>query len=402
MNSGENNNQSNVNTAQNTTGIPETFVPNPVGQGGPSLFANEPNTPSQPVASPQSTPATPAPATPVAQPAPQVQPTAPTQPVAPAPQAQPQAPVTPTAAPTAPVEVPTAANGTQEELTVINNSRNKTGGFAIIVIIGLVILFIFNIDYFIELYDEYMVPKIIDPSGGNEPESSDNLVGGYLLIGNSETNMTLDNIKFYNFKKSDNTSLTYSYVSSEKYSDASTLNLYIEVYDADKNLLYRTKFVPEEVVEKDTVSTKPIKLENDVYDSMFYALIKKIDSQANKESTKLTCTLEDEDSDVTVKYVNIYNFSNGELSSYEVSKKVTTKPVENSEEKDYSNNKFVKELKSENEEVSKEFTTTYDTYSLEYKVDYSKEIISFIPLYTKGTTTIRIKNKEQLKKWKCE
>lgn len=399
MNSGENNNQSNVNTAQNTTGVPETFVPNPVGQGGPSLFANEPNTPSQPVASPQSTPsASPQSVAPA-------QPAQPAQPLPQTPVQQPVSPVTPapTAAPSPEVPTPPSAGAaTQEELTVINNSRNKTGGFAIIVIIGLVILFIFNIDYFIELYDEYMVPKIIDPSGGNEPESSDNLVGGYLLIGNSETNMTLDNIKFYNFKKSDNTSLTYSYVSSEKYNDASTLNLYIEVYDADKNLLYRTKFVPEEVVEKDTVSTKPIKLENDVYDSMFYALIKKIDSQANKESTKLTCTLEDEDSDVTVKYVNTYNFSNGELASYEVSKKITTKPVDDSGEKDYSNNKFVKELKSENEEVSKEFTTTYDTYSLEYKVDYSKEIIGFIPLYTKGTTTIRIKNKEQLKKWKCE
>ena len=46
--------------------------------------------------------------------------------------------------------------------------------------------------------------------------------------------------------------------------------------------------------------------------------------------------------------------------------------------------------------------TIYENNVLKYTIDLDNTYENFSPLYTKDTTKIIIKNKEELKKWNCE
>ena len=378
MNNNENNNQINMSAGQGqpmpNNGIPQPITPTPVAQEpvtNPGLFANENSVPT-PVAPVNPTPI--APVTPAA-PSPTVAPVVPT------PQVEVSAPVS------------------NDEVTVINNTKSKGGGFAVIIIIGLIILFIFNIDKVIELYERYTTTGTLTEV---KDDNTNNLTGGYLLIDDNSSNITVEDIKFYSFAKSSNTLINFSYVASKKISDVNASNIYVEIYNADKKLLYREQFLPKDVVEKDTVRTYSLTVDADVYEGAFYALVKVIDPNLQKTVTQLTCTYSDSDDQVSVSYKNIYEFSNDELIKYTVNKTATIKAIDSESSIDYSSNKFISEIKKENDDLSTAITTKYENNSLEYTVDLSNDVTKFIPLYSKGTTSVRIKNKEELKKWICE
>ena len=114
----------------------------------------------------------------------------------------PQTPLIPEAAPATEVTAQTEVDTSKaNEVTVINTQKEKKGGsLALIILLGLLVLFVFNIDYVISLYDSIFNKTVVTkkPTGNND---SNNLFNGFILIGEESYAIT-DNIKFYSFKKS--------------------------------------------------------------------------------------------------------------------------------------------------------------------------------------------------------
>ena len=142
---------------------------------------------------------------------------------------------------------------------------------------------------------------------------------------------------------------------------------------------------PNQKIEKDTVRTYTLNVDDDIFNNAFYALVK-IYTEEEKQSTKtLTCTLDNENQ--TSK--NTYIFVNDGLSSYEVSKSVKGEDEE--------------ALQKEYDDIKESNTTAiYENKTLTYKIDLNNENADIVTLYDKGTTLKTIKDKETLKEWNCE
>ena len=291
-----------------------------------------------------------------------------------------------TAPTTSPQEV--QAQGTentvnQSELEVIQTApKNRASNAVLIIFLILLIAFVLNIDTIISMYDQYKDSKnIVNPANKN----TNNLTDGYILINENTSSIRLKDIKFYNFRKSQGKGITFSYEALAKYDNPSSLEIYVEIYNSEKEILYKELFNPNQKIEKDTVRTYTLNVDDDIFNNAFYALVK-IYTEEEKQSTKtLTCTLDNENQ--TSK--NTYIFVNDGLSSYEVSKSVKGEDEE--------------ALQKEYDDIKESNTTAiYENKTLTYKIDLNNENADIVTLYDKGTTLKTIKDKETLKEWNCE
>lgn len=411
----------NVNQVNNA-GPEPFFTPTPVGYSAPSNTA-APAAQSTPVQAAPATPVTETVAqTPVTQtavqtpvaPAPEAQTVAPA-PVAPTVQSAPvQAPVSPTPMPATPApvqatpmpastEVPSAVNTeiTKEdpnakiaevnippsvpaspgnEPVVITPKKSKGSNIVLVLVIAVLIAFVYKIDYFIELYENYMETGSLTP----KKTPTDNLSNGYILIGEKNSYMRIKNIKFYNFKKDGDMKLSFNYEAFEKYNDSASLEIYIEIYNSSKEILYKELFDTGKVIEKNTTVNYSMNLESDVYEGAYYALVKVYSEEEKNATSSLTCKYQDN------MYIieNKYNFKNNGLVSYDVSKESISE--ENIE------------LENEYNSLKDLFTVNYEGNKLTYSVDLNTELLDYNPIYKKGTAPITLKNREELKKWNCE
>ena len=311
----------------------------------------------------------------------------------------PSAPVTPTVSaapateevkPVTPVQEPVPAapaaeevtlsptNTDNQEITVISTKKSVVSNVILIIIIGLLIAFVFNMDTVIEYYERYM-----ETGSLTKPEEipTDNLTNGYILIDDNSSSIRVENIRFYNFRKSDNTVLTFSFESGAKYETPSNLGIYIELYNYNKELLYKGLFDTKKVIEKDVVRTYSITLDNDVYSDVQFALVKQYTEEEKNSTSKMTCSAVENNINRSITY----NFKNNGLASYDVKETGDTFTIE-------------KRL----EDVKDKFNATMENGELKYTVNLESELNDYKPLYEKDTTMIIIKNKEVLKKWTCE
>ena len=340
----------------------------------PASNATQPVTPavSQPAVQPQVTPV----------PAQSVTPT-PVQPVA---QVQSVTPVTPQPQQVTPT-VPVSASG---EEVVINTTKKRASNIIMFILLGLLILLVFNMDTVIDKINEYRNNKNL-PS--DNTTYTDNLVSGYILIDDTSY-MKLNEIRFYNFKKSsDNTEITFNYEVNKKYDDSASLNMYIELYNSDKQILYKELFDTKSPLELNTIRNYTLSVTNDVYESAFYALVKVYTNEELEKTDTLVCTFTETNENYTIISKNTYNFKNNSLQSYNVNKQINiTNPevvTENVLEKEYNDiSAVIQNAKFENN-------------ILDYNVDLSQNIEGFSPLYNKDTIITILKNKEELKKWIC-
>ena len=284
--------------------------------------------------------------------------------------------------------IPSASNSS--EPTVINTSKKKTSSIIVIVFVILLIAFVLNIDKVIEYYEQYMSTGTLI---NNNSASNNNLINGFLQIDDSSTNIKVSDIRFYNFRKSNNNAITFNYESSTKYNESSNLNIYIELYNSNKELLYKELFNTENIIEKDTVRIYTMMLDSYVYQNAFYGLVKVYTEEEKNSKSTLICKFEETTDGVTAKYQITYNFINDSLTSYDVNKTI---------ENNNLLNQYYIDLSSENTEVSNYVTTNFSPLGLSYSVDLTNKIEEFIPLYNENTTPVVIKNKEILKKWNCE
>ncbi len=381
------NNNLNAQPAANTTTTPFVDL-TPVGTSAP-----QPVTPvvPEPVAPAPVAPAAvaPTPVTPVA-PTP-VNPVAPTPvtPVAPVPATQsvPGSPAVSTGAVTdpnaaiAPIDMNIAHEQAAQmpEQTVINTKKSKGSNIALIIIIALLIAFVFNVDKMAEYYQNYIETGSLKPV--NVP--TDNLSGGYIVINQADSSINVSNIRFYNFERRGDNRISFTFSSGSKYSDVTSENIYISIFNSEKELLYKELFDPKKEVEV-AVSSYSMDVGSDVYESAFYALVKKHTAEDLAQTSSLKCTY----TDGQYKYEYTYKFVNEFLDSYDVSKQSIDESTYHALESEYN------ELKSK-------INVGYENNTIKYTVNLNTDS-EIEKLYEKGVTSTIIKNKEIEKKWTCE
>ena len=277
------------------------------------------------------------------------------------------------------------------EEQVISTHKKKTSNLIMYILVIILILFVI----FIDPIKEFITDKVTNFKPNN-PNTSENLIGGFLKLEEKTGYIKVNNIKYYNVKKSNGTNIVLNY---EPYKNSSSIEkegIYIELYNDDKEILSKTIFNPSKV-EKNVVRTFTFEVTNDVYTDAFYALVKTYTDEELKSTKTLTCKYTVNNDDITLNYVNTYEFINNSLTKYNVDKTFSYK------EDNTESNKYKDELKSEYLNINDfNIKSEYNDTTLKYSVDLSNEIKDFKPLYKKDTIITVIKNKEELKKWKCE
>ena len=316
--------------------------------------------------------------------------------------------VAPTAAPTEVVPMP-AQTTTTDSVVVVSNEKRKTASNFILIVLALgLVAFVFFIDEVIDYFETNILPntpfasKVVN--NNTNSTGSDNLVDGFIKIDDSSSFFWYEKIKFYNIVKSGNSSILVGYLSDKNYNDVSVLGLNIELYNSEKELLYRTEFKTDgNRIENNAASTITFKVAELIYNSAYYAKIVTYTDEEKNSTQTLTCSRDDKNEDYLLNYKNVYTFKNNNLVSYDVSVKL----------EGLNNNKNTKNVKNylskENTTIQKyEIQTTYEEVdknaSLSYTIDLSNVNESYNLLYEKDATPIYIKTSENSKekKWICE
>lgn len=312
---------------------------------------------------------------------------------------QPQTVVAPTMQPTPATPMPempampevAPMEAAPMEEQVISTHKKKTSNLIMYILVIILILFV----VFIDPIKEFITDKIIDFKPNN-PNTSENLISGFLKLEEKSGYIKVNNIKYYNVKKSNETNIILNYEPYKNSSNIEKEGIYIELYNADKEILSKTLFNPSKI-EKNVVRTFTFEVTNDVYTDAFYALVKTYTDEELKSTKTLTCKYTVNNDNITLNYVNTYEFINNSLTKYNVNKTFSYK------EDNTESNKYKNELKSEYLNINDfNIKSEYNDTSLKYSIDLSNEIKDFRPLYKKDTIITIVKNKEELKKWKCE
>ena len=312
---------------------------------------------------------------------------------------QPQTVAAPTVQPTTATPIPEMTampefapmEAAPMEKQVISTHKKKTSNLIMYILVIILILFV----VFIDPIKEFITDKIIDFKPNN-PNTSENLISGFLKLEEKSGYIKVNNIKYYNVKKSNESNIILNYEPYKISSNIEKEGLYIELYNADKEILSKTLFNPSKI-EKEVVRTFTFEVTNDVYTDAFYALVKTYTDEELKSTKTLTCKYTVNNDNITLNYVNTYEFINNSLTKYNVNKTFSYK------EDNTESNKYKDELKSEYLNINDfNIKSEYNDTSLKYSIDLSNEIKDFRPLYKKDTIITIVKNKEELKKWKCE
>ncbi len=223
---------------------------------------------------------------------------------------------------------------------------------------------------------------------------------GMLEIGKEEGNITVNNIKFYNFIKRSNNILTLVYLPEDEIKNVNDLNIYIELYNSNKTVIYRTMFTSEGTLERKLQKTYTLTLPSEIYKESVYAKATILESKNLTDLTDiLVCTKSDTDGVVNYTYKVTYNFSKNGLSNYIVENTISAISGEDIPS-DYENTN-----KKEAELVTSMGVEdlVYDESSIKYKVNLINSKVSEVKKdYTLGTTKKSVKLEEETNNWSCK
>ncbi len=278
---------------------------------------------------------------------------------------------------------------TTDNVTVINTQKSKTSYVGLVIFVIILIIFVVNMDKVIDLYDKYVTNK--EPVIPNK-EVTNNLVDGFIQVNDSNSFQVVDNIKFYNFDKNGSNKILFNYSSTSSKSNINDLELNIELYNSEKQLIYRELFKDDNGIERNTVKSYKLILDKDVYSKAYYALVKTYSDSEKNNTTTLTCIYSNSSNSID-NYKIVYTFINKALSSYSVNKQTN---ATNESSLSY------KELKNEFDSIPTSFNATFSNGVLNYSIDLNNDLGVFTPLHEKGTIDIIVKNREISKKWTCE
>ena len=236
INQNPNGTASQVNTGVSSSTVNTVPVQQPAPQVATPVAPVAPAAPQEVVPTPVASPVAPTPVVQEVTPAPIAPQVAPSP--APTPTPIPTTPVTPAATP-----MPTDPNAqikpvnmsgvtqtqelppqtTTEEPTVITTKKKRGSNIVLVLVIAILIVFAFNIDKALEYYENYLETGSLTKTD----VSTDSLTNGFILINEATSNIKVNNIKFRNFKKGSNMTISFNYESPEKYDNPESMNLIV-------------------------------------------------------------------------------------------------------------------------------------------------------------------------------
>ena len=296
------------------------------------------------------------------------------------------------------VAVPTHEQKDISEISnqaVINTQKNKTSNTIIIVLLIIMAGCVFFIDDILGYFNTSFAPSIKD---NKEEELSNNLIDGYIKLGDPVAYMKTGGIKFYNFSLRETNKVILSFLSDKKLDETASLGYYIVLYNSEKEITYKELFSIPKKVEANEVSQYKISLDVDVYEDSKYAKIIKYTDEELAKKYKIVCSYNIENNDIKLNYQNTYAFENDLLVSYTIVKDYSLPDSETEDSK-----KYKIELDNENAKITEAgIKTEYNNNKLTYSVSMTKLPKGFIPLYKNTATKTMIIKKEKLKKWECK
>ena len=296
------------------------------------------------------------------------------------------------------VAVPTHEQKDISEISnqaVINTQKSKTSNTIIIVLLIIMAGCVFFIDDILGFFNTNFAPSIKD---NKEEELSNNLIDGYIKLGDPVAYMKTGGIKFYNFSLSETNKVILSFLSDKKLDETSSLGYYIVLYNSEKEITYKELFSIPKKIEANEVSQYKISLDVDVYEDSKYAKIIKYTDEELAKKYKIVCSYNIENNDIKLNYQNTYAFENDLLVSYTIVKDYSLPDSKTEDSKKYKN-----ELDNENAKITEVgIKTEYNNNKLTYSVNMNKIPEGFVPLYKNTATKTMIIKKEKLKKWECK
>ena len=296
------------------------------------------------------------------------------------------------------VAVPTHEQKDISEISnqaVINTQKSKTSNTIIVVLLIIMAVCVFFIDDILGYFNTNFAPSIKD---NKEEELSNNLIDGYIKLGDPVAYMKTGGIKFYNFSLSETNKVILSFLSDKKLDETSSLGYYIVLYNSEKEITYKELFSIPKKIEANEVSQYKISLDVDVYEDSKYAKIIKYTDEELAKKYKIVCSYNIENNDIKLNYQNTYAFENDLLVSYTIVKDYSLPDSKTEDSKKYKN-----ELDNENAKITEAgIKTEYNNNKLTYSVSMTKLPKGFIPLYKNTATKTMIIKKEKLKKWECK
>ena len=296
------------------------------------------------------------------------------------------------------VAVPTHEQKDISEISnqaVINTQKSKTSNTIIVVLLIIMAVCVFFIDDILGYFNTNFAPSIKD---NKEEELSNNLIDGYIKLGDPVAYMKTGGIKFYNFSLSETNKVILSFLSDKKLDETSSLGYYIVLYNSEKEITYKELFSIPKKIEANEVSQYKISLDVDVYEDSKYAKIIKYTDEELAKKYKIVCSYNIENNDIKLNYQNTYAFENDLLVSYTIVKDYSLPDSKTEDSKKYKN-----ELDNENAKITEAgIKTEYNNNKLTYSVNMNKIPEGFVPLYKNTATKTMIIKKEKLKKWECK
>ena len=181
------------------------------------------------------------------------------------------------------------------------------------------------------------------------------------------------------------------------------MNIYIELYNSNKSIIYRQKFESDEKLERRVQGTINFSVNEMIYKEAYYAkitIIKEDDFKGHEE--KLICTQNTQIDEKVVESKITYEFGKKGLISYVVNKIVKIDPTDTIEE---TTNKgyFDKEAEIISKTNTKDLV--FDDISIEYRIDIQNLELGksdYQLLYNLGTVKRQVKLGEESKQWSCK
>jgi len=281
--------------------------------------------------------------------------------------------------------------------------------FIIIIALILFVIFLPTITRFVNRKSIFSYTNAMEDIVSNET------VDGMLEIGKEKGSITVKNIRFYNPSKKGGNEISIVYLPETTIKNVDDMQIYIELYNSNKGVIYREKFTSDNKLERKVQGIMTMKVNGTIYKEASYAKVTIIkDSEFNKsDSTRCTNSFTDEN--YSVEYKITYNFSIKGLTSYQVNRiyKIEENNSTDSDDNETTGNeqnttnKYKEMFENEWEEISKTNTKEleYDDDLIKYTIDLKTLELGkskYQPLYNLGSVKRQITLKEESEGWSCK
>lgn len=286
---------------------------------------------------------------------------------------------------------------------VVNTLEEKKELRTAILIGVIILIFILLLPKLVSIFSKDSIFSYTDKV--NEVVNSET-IDGMLEIGKEKGYITAKNVKFYNPRKTTDNQISITYLPLTGIKNIDDLNVYIEIYNSNKEIVSRVKFSNIDKLERKVQGNYKIDINETIYKEAKYfkATIIKA-SEFDKINDTLTCKYSFTHNNIKVDYERKYNFTKSGLLSYSINKTITK--LDETSLDNTTLEEYKKLFTTENENLKKtniEDITLTDS-SINYTVNLSTLKLgksSYKKIYEQGSIKRQIELSEAKMNWMCE